>query len=236
MVVQKQIDVLKAEQKKSNQFVWNQFNPNFISDYKGYQLKMTAEQLDRLFAFRIKGKFVNSAEEFQNVTHVSDEWMQEYASLFKFSDWIKRRQAMEMGKLETVNLNTKDFNKATMEDFKALKGIGDFYAHRIIEEREKIGGFIDIDQVSFVSGLPAEVVVSLKKYFVIKSKINIRKININTASREELQRIPYINYVLSKEIVIYRSKKSDPLTIDDLKNIKAFPLDKLKIIAVYLDF
>ncbi|MBC7747959.1 MAG: helix-hairpin-helix domain-containing protein, partial [Methylotenera sp.] len=33
------------------------FNPNFITDYKGYKLGMTVKEIDRLLAFRKKNKF-----------------------------------------------------------------------------------------------------------------------------------------------------------------------------------
>ena len=38
------------------------FNPNFISDYKGFKLGLTTAQLDKLQAFRAAGKYVKSAE------------------------------------------------------------------------------------------------------------------------------------------------------------------------------
>ena len=46
------------------------YNPNFISDYKGYKLGMSAQEIDRLLAFRIENKYVTSADEFQKVTKV----------------------------------------------------------------------------------------------------------------------------------------------------------------------
>ena len=48
------------------------FNPNFISDFKAYQLGLSVEEADRLFAFRAKGKYANSPKEFQKVTGVND--------------------------------------------------------------------------------------------------------------------------------------------------------------------
>ena len=55
------------------------FNPNFISDYKGFKLGLTTAQLDKLQAFRAAGKYVNSAEEFQRVTGISDSLLRRIA-------------------------------------------------------------------------------------------------------------------------------------------------------------
>jgi hypothetical protein len=67
------------------------YNPNFISDYKGYVLGMTTEELDRLHAFRKKNKFVNSAKEFQAVTLVSDSLLKIISKDFKFPDWVSNK-------------------------------------------------------------------------------------------------------------------------------------------------
>ena len=48
------------------------FNPNYITDYKGYSLGMSIEEINRLHAFRAKEQWVNSAKQFQEVTKISD--------------------------------------------------------------------------------------------------------------------------------------------------------------------
>jgi DNA uptake protein ComE-like DNA-binding protein len=68
-----------------------------------------------------------------------------------------------------------------------------------------------------------------------KSNPNNKKININSASIKELGQFYYFKYPISKNIVTYRSMNGD-IKIEDLSNIKGFPVDKLKIIALYLEF
>ena len=58
------------------------FNPNFITDYKGFKLGLTPEQIDRLQAFRAQNRYVNSAREFQQVTGVSDSLLAKIAPSF----------------------------------------------------------------------------------------------------------------------------------------------------------
>lgn len=229
---QKEIDSLK--QLKSKRKIYP-FNPNFITDDKGYFLEMKIEEIDKLLAFRKSDKYVNSAKEFQQVTGVSDEWLVKYSPYFKFPEWTQQKSNNQYT-AQSVSIAVKDINKATLDDLILIKGIGPAFAERILNERNKYSGFVHMDQVNFVYGLPPEVVHSLKKYFKIGSKPVVNRININTASREELSKIPYINYQLSREILIYRSKSDNLLKIEDLKKIKGFPLDKLNIIALYLDY
>ena len=68
---QKEIDSLKILKSDFKPTIYP-FNPNFITDFKGYKLGMSVAEIDRLLAFRKQNKFVNSAEEFQQVTKVSD--------------------------------------------------------------------------------------------------------------------------------------------------------------------
>ena len=55
LLAQNEIDSLKeAAQENSNKIY--PFNPNFISDYKGYKLGMSETQIDKLHQFRKQNK------------------------------------------------------------------------------------------------------------------------------------------------------------------------------------
>ena len=83
---QKEVDSLIADQNQRSAPKIYPFNPNYITDYKGYSLGMSSEEIDRLHAFRSKNKWVNSVKEFQGVTKVSDSLLKQIAPYFKFPD------------------------------------------------------------------------------------------------------------------------------------------------------
>lgn len=232
---QLQIDSLK--QLALKKFDVQPFNPNFITDYKGFKLGMTTAQIDKLLKFRSTGKYVNSADEFQKVTGVSKEFLDKISPYFKFPEWTQNKKANSYTEnSEPVVLKNIDLNKAIIEDLVAIKGIGDYYANAIINEREKLGGFVSIHQIDFIKGLRPEAVKILKQNTSVKNSTAIKKVNVNTATKEELAQIPYINSHIARQIVVYRSKQENPLKIEDLEKINNFPLDKLKIIRLYLTF
>ena len=76
LAFQSKLDSLKENQPIYQQKIYP-YNPNFITDYKGYKYGMTVAQLERLFAFRKQNKYVNSAKEFQEVSKVSDSLLKE---------------------------------------------------------------------------------------------------------------------------------------------------------------
>jgi DNA uptake protein ComE-like DNA-binding protein len=92
-----------------------------------------------------------------------------------------------------------------------------------------------MDQVAEIWGLSPEAVKNMNERFSVINLPKINKIKVNTASVKELMQIPYIKYAVAKNIVTFRSMKGD-LKIADLTNIQDFPSEKLKIIALYLEF
>ncbi len=244
LALQSEVDSLKQNQPKSACTIYP-FNPNFITDFKGYKLGMTVEQIDRLLAFRKQGKFANSAKEFQQVTGVSDSLLYEISPYFKFPDWVTEKKAkgksnwVDYSKTNTAGVKQKavvlDINLASKEDLMKVYGIGDAISDRILKQKELLGGFVSMEQMEDVWGLSPEVIEKLNQQFAIQTNPNPKRIKINEASIKELGQFPYFRYPISKSIVTYRSMNGD-LEIEDLTKIKGLPIDKIKIIALYLEF
>lgn len=243
MQMQSIIDSLKLEQSKSKKIF--PFNPNFISDYKGYQLGLSKNELDKLFAFRKQNRYVNSAKEFQEVTGVSDSLLQVIQPYFKFPDWVtyKNKKRFEKTNFKNGNSNsiTKpiqiiDLNQATQEDFIKIYGIGPALSERILKYKENLGGFVHVDQLDEVWGLNPDVLVKLKSNFQVLRMPNVPKYKINDLSLKELMKFPYFNYAIAKEIVTYRSMNGDLKNVEDLTKIKGISVEKINIIALYLEF
>ena len=236
---QKEIDSLKILKSNYKPTIYP-FNPNFITDFKGYKLGMSVTEIDRLLAFRKQNKFVNSAEEFQAVTKVSDSLLKAISPYFKFPDWVKNKKnfSNSFEKKDFSKTEKKislDINNASQEDLMKIYGIGEGLSKRILEQKEKFGAFVSMEQMSDVWGLSPEVIVKLNESFFVKNTTNQKKIKINSATIKELSQFPYFRYALAKEIVTYRSMNND-IKIEDLAKIKGFPVEKIKIIALYLEF
>ena len=128
-----------------------------------------------------------------------------------------------------------DINTATKEDLMKIYGIGDAISDRILKQKERFGEFISMEQMNDVWGLSPEVIEKLLESFKIGPNPNPKKIDINNASIKELGQFPYFRYPISKNIVTYRSMNGN-IKLQDLTNIKGFPVDKIQIIALYLEF
>ena len=149
IAVQKEIDSLRLaeiENKKPKLYL---FNPNYITDYKGYNLGMSNAEIDRLLQYRKEGKWINSAADFKKVTGVSDSLLNALSPYFKFPDWVtnpkpnNRFKNYKSGKgfVEKSYVQKNDLNKATEEQLQQVSGIGEALSKRITSYREKLGGF-----------------------------------------------------------------------------------------------
>lgn len=58
---QKQIDSIRTAKAAADTLKIFPFNPNYITDYRGYILGMNLEEIDRLHKYRAGDKWVNSA-------------------------------------------------------------------------------------------------------------------------------------------------------------------------------
>ncbi len=235
---QKKIDSAKAVAKQETAKI-NPFNPNYISDYKGYVLGMSNEEIDRLLAFRARDKWVNSASEFQNVTGVSDSLLNSISPYFKFPEWISNPRKKSF-KVNNFNVDLpfdqkQDLNTATAKDLEIVYGIGPKLSQRIINYRRSLkGGFVSEIQLEEVYGLTEDVVTRIKQRFAIKSGGEIIQLNLNLASVEQLVTLPYIDYELAHEIIDQRTLREGFKSLDELTKVKDFPLRKFEIIKLYL--
>jgi len=240
--LQSQIDSMKQQKRDYVPKIYS-FNPNFISDYKGYKLGMSVAEIDRLLAFRKKNKYVNSPKEFQSVTKVSDSLLNSISPYFKFPDWVNNKKEFKDYKKYPNTAFAKkekiviiDINQASKEDLIKIYGIGEAISLRILKFKESLGGFVSMEQMKDVWGLSSEVIENLNSHFKVLVLPNVKKIDINNASIKELSQFPYFNYQLAKQIVTFRSMNGDIKNIEDLTKIKGLSIDKANIIALYLDF
>jgi DNA uptake protein ComE-like DNA-binding protein len=243
MSLQSEIDSIKTADNNREEKVYL-FNPNFITDYKGYKLGMSVDEIDRLLAFRKENKYVNTPKEFQDVTKISDSLLTTMIPYFKFPDWANnKKETKEYKNYPNQKIFPKkekiiqiDINSATQEDLVKVSGIGEVLSLRILKQKESYGYFVSMEQLDDIWGLSPEVISNLNSHFKISESTNFKKIAINDASLKELALFPYFRYALAKQIVTYRSMNGNIKNIEDLIKIKGFPVDKAKIIGLYLEF
>ncbi len=115
-------------------------------------------------------------------------------------------------------LKTIDINTADIAGFESLYGIGNKLASKIVNFRDKLGGFYAVDQVGETYGIPDSTFQKIKAQLKVDDQ-SIKKININTATYDELNNHPYISAKLAYQILKQRKEKGNFASIDAVKDL-----------------
>jgi len=235
---QKEIDSLKLIEIENQKPKIYPFNPNYITDYKGYTLGMTSEEINRLLEFRNQNKWINSTKQFKKVTKVSDSLLAILSPNFKFPEWVTNPKPYSNSSFfysEKSYDQKIDLNTATAQQLQKVNGIGEKLSERIIKFRNKFqGGFIADIQLQDIYGLTPEVIEKVTNKFTVKTPRQVIKVNLNDATIEELVSIQHIDYELAYEIIDQRTLREGFKNFDELTKVKDFPIDKIEIIKLYL--
>ncbi|MBQ0786723.1 MAG: helix-hairpin-helix domain-containing protein [Oceanihabitans sp.] len=241
-VFTKEMDSLRGVEIENRKPKIYPFNPNFITDYKGYTLGMTSEEINRLLQFRKQDKWVNSVKQFQQVTKVSDSLLDKISPSFKFPEWVTNPKPKTYTNYKPKNdsdipktfQQKIDLNTATASQLQKVRGIGEAYSNRIIKYREKQNGFVADVQLQEVYGLKPEVITRITNEFTVKTPKAIDKVSLNKATRDQLVNIPYIDYEVAHQIIEQRVLRDGFQSIEELTKVKGFPVKKIEIIKLYL--
>ncbi len=131
---------------------------------------------------------------------------------------------------EVIEINTADSARLTM-----IRGIGPAFARRIVHYRERVGGFYNKEQLKEVYGIDEEKYNQIKADIAVDGR-HIIKVNINTATFNELKHFPYLSYKQMDAIVAYRDEHGNYSALNDLKNIAILNDGILRKIGPYLVF
>lgn len=232
-LIQQKIDSLKRLKSSKPKFEERKFNPNYLTDYKAYRLGLSVEEIDRLFLFRSSGKFVNSKEEFQQVTEVSDSLLNEIAPSFSFPKWISKKKHVSSNTKKTspkiIGLNT-----VSVQDLMEIEGMEFRLAQRILAYRKFLGGYSLDKQLYEVYDLKVELVPKILKSYPLLKPPTIQKTNVNKATFKEILSNPYVDYGLTKKIMRLKDEQLIINDLHELKKIDSFPLENFDRIALYL--
>ena len=211
------------------------FNPNNLPEKLWRKLGLSSKQIKIIKNFESKGGKFYHKEDLQKIYSIKP---QDYARL---EPYIAIPERTFENKYPATKVPAKksfvlvDLNSADSVQLETLKGIGPAFASRIIKYRNRLGGFCRKEQLLEVYGLDTA------KFSGLLSQINlnpdqVRKIDINTATFEELKSNPYLNYKQINAIVQYRKQHGNYKSITDLKKIIILTEEVLKKMEPYLLF
>jgi DNA uptake protein ComE-like DNA-binding protein len=116
-----------------------------------------------------------------------------------------------------------------------LPGLGPVLSARIIKYRKLIGGFVTVDQLREVYGLPEETFNLVSSRLTVDT-LAIRKIRINKAEFNELIRHPYFQRNEVNAILKFRELQGRIKGVNEMVENNLISLETARKIRGYLEF
>ncbi|WP_207536243.1 helix-hairpin-helix domain-containing protein [Desertivirga arenae] len=213
------------------------FNPNNLPELKWLDLGLSARQVKVIKNFEAKGGRFYRKEDLKKIYSLAAE---DYARLEPYILIPESKNSKpHYKKFERVYLKKEDaiinINTADSAQLETLRGIGPAFASRIIKYRNRLGGFWKKEQLLEVYGLDSLRYKGLESKILVEPE-TILKINVNSATFNELKRFPYLSYKQINAIVQYRKQHGNYISANDLKKVLLLDDEVIGKIAPYITF
>ena len=219
------------------------FDPNTADARQLSRLGLKDWQIRNLYKYREAGGVFRKPSDFARLygltqmeydrlrpfIRIGNEVKQASAEHESFTEEYHRdtvRYPIKMVPGETVRLNIAD----TMA-LKHVPGIGSGFARRIVRYRQRLGGFYRVEQLREIDGFPE----SALSYFEL-GDVNLRKLDINRLTLEQLKAHPYIGFFRAKAITDYRRLHGPLQSLQQLRLLKEFSPRDIERLEPYIQY
>lgn len=210
------------------------FDPNTATETELVSLGLPVRTARTLVKYRSKGGTFRKKEDLQKLYTLSKE---DYARIAPYVQIAGREPAAGSKAYVAYAATAKpaviDLNTADADILMALRGIGPGYSRRILNFRNALGGFVRVDQLQEVYGFPDSTYQQLKDRFVVNAG-SVKRLNINTATEEELGKHPYIGRKAAAGIIKWRNEGKSFGELEQLRQVPLINDEKYRKIAPYL--
>ena len=190
------------------------FDPNTVSVADLQRLGLSERQAQSIENYREKGGRFRSKADFQKMYVVSD-------TLF-----ARLEPYIEIAKLE--------LNAADSTALVSLRGIGPWYARKILDYRDRLGGFVAPEQLLEIEGIDAERFAGFADGITVDAS-RIRRLDLWHASDTVLARHPYLGPKGARSIVRYRALyDSTRWTLPDLATERVLSQENIEKLKKYI--
>ena len=228
------------------------FNPNTLADSGFSSLGFSEKEIKTLRNYQKAGASFEIKRDFAKLFFVDEE---EYLSLEPYIDLPDSKPKKEYTQsfeksfskpkvkwsdtASTENFSFKEFtcnlNTADTNELKRLNGVGSFYAKKIVEYREELGGYHTIAQLLELWKMTPEKIDKFAGQIIIDPS-ELEQININRASAYELSQHPYLSFGEANKIVLKREVSGNFSDSEAFCSVGLLDADLCRKLVPYLNF
>ncbi|MEM1321863.1 MAG: helix-hairpin-helix domain-containing protein [Bacteroidota bacterium] len=215
------------------------FDPNTADSTTLHRLGLSSRTIRILLNYRAKGGRFRAKEDLSRIYGLHQEDYQRLAPFLQIETPQPLSPKTKISPPSKAQVTSPqktviDINQATAKDWQALRGIGPSYSKRIVQYRNLLGGFANVQQLTEVYGIPDSTMQQIQPF--LKSSPIFKKIPINTADKKTMAAHPYLNYKKAQVIINYRQQHGPFADVEDLKKLIVLSPKEIKKLQPYLSF
>lgn len=231
----------QTEERKAELFP---FDPNTADSTQLLRLGLQPWQVRNIYKYRAAGGVYRQPRDFARLygltlkqyrrlepyIRIKEEDMPAERYFYKYEP-IEERDTMKY----PIKLQAEErivLNCADTAQLRKVPGIGPYFARKIVEYRERLGGYYRVQQLLEIEDFPETAV----DFFIIPDDTQLRKLNINRLSLNELKRHPYLNFYQARAIVDYRRLHGTIQSLDQLSLLRDFPREAIERLTPYVEY
>ena len=215
-----------VEEKKAERFA---FDPNTADSTQLLRLGLRPFIVRNIYKYRAKGGRFRKPEDFARMYGLGKEEYKSLEPYIKISSDYQPASSLIPVKLsvgEHIALNTADTAM-----LKRVPGIGSGYARAIVNYRNRLGGYVDVNQLLDIKGIPSEAL-----QYIVLGNSEVKKLDVNHLSLNQLKQHPYLNFYQARALVESRRLHGPLRSAADLRLISDFTEADIKRLIPYLQF
>jgi DNA uptake protein ComE-like DNA-binding protein len=225
------------------------FDPNVLSDSGFTALGFTQKELVTLRKYMAAGASFREKDDFRRLYFMDETRFDSLRPYLVLPDKATRQKP----KFQSIQRDTTkwsdtasysqyrfnaiiaDLNHSDTNELKKVPGIGSYYAKRIVEYRNELGGYHDLGQLLELWKMTTE---NLDRFAgkVSIDKQAILKIKVNRATTQALAAHPYIDFKHANVMVTYREAHGPFGSLEDMVQAGLLNEDLSLKLAPYLQF
>jgi DNA uptake protein ComE-like DNA-binding protein len=221
------------------------FDPNTADSVELLRLGLRGWQIRNLIRYRNAGGVFRKPEDLSKLYGMTAEQYQQLKPFVKIDkaaipDERQFYAYMPIEERDTllypIKLQPEErivLNRADTTVLRKVPGVGQHFARKIVEYRERLGGYYRVQQLLEIEDFPESAVT----FFIIPDDdVKLRKMNINQLTLNELKRHPYINFYQARDIVDYRRLHGRIHSLNDLSLSRDFTPEAIERLEHYVEY
>ena len=223
------------------------FDPNTADSAQLRRLGLQTWQIRNIYKYRAAGGIYREKTDFARLYGLT---VKEYRELEPYirisSDYLPAATLVKESATATAKHDTTFvhhypqkiaetahvvLNTADTTELMTVPGIGPYFARKIVQYGQRLGGYVNVDQLDEIENFPAE-----SKRFLVVEGATPQKLNVNKLTLNELKRHPYINFYQAKDITDYRRLHGPIKSLQDLRLLKDFPQAAIERLLPYVTY